>query len=91
MFISMSFYLKLGYYHSISRFWELSLGGVLASLDIYLNYLNKNKGFTNKIKVFLIRYQNLILGLFIFSIIYNYDVKEFNILKLLFVDVSTFF
>lgn len=67
------------------------MGGVLASLDIYLNYLNKNKGFTNKIKVFLIRYQNLILGLFIFSIIYNYDVKEFNILKLLFVDVSNFF
>jgi peptidoglycan/LPS O-acetylase OafA/YrhL len=90
IFISMSFYLKLGYYHSISRFWELSLGGVLASLNIHLNYLKANSNFSNKIKDILIRYQNLILVLFLFSILYNYDVKEFNILKLLLVDISTF-
>jgi peptidoglycan/LPS O-acetylase OafA/YrhL len=90
IFISMSFYLKLGYYHSISRFWELSLGGVLASLNIHLNYLKANSNFSNKIKDILTRYQNLILVLFLFSILYNYDVKEFNILKLLLVDISTF-
>jgi peptidoglycan/LPS O-acetylase OafA/YrhL len=86
----MLFYLKLGYYHSILRFWELSFGGVLASLNINLNYLKANSNFSNKIKDILIRYQNLILVLFLFSILYNHDVKEFNILKLLLVDISTF-
>jgi hypothetical protein len=66
------------------------LGGVLASLNIHLNYFKKNSNFSNKIKDILIRYQNLILVLFLFSILYNYDVKEFNILKLLLVDISTF-
>ncbi|MGC8733782.1 MAG: acyltransferase family protein [bacterium] len=82
--------LNLGYYHSLSRFWGLALGGILAFIDIYLNYFNKNESFKNKIQLFFSNYQALFFLIFLISILFNYNIKNFSIFHLFLVDLSTF-
>ncbi len=68
------------FYHSFSRFWELSLGGLVFAIE----YKKKKDKFLTKIAFSS-------LYIFVLAIFVSYGNEEFNIYKTLIITVSTGF